>query len=124
MLLVTEKFLKSRLQLSFKLSQRVLRNCILRAYDAAAALNAVMIELFIHGIISLAFLPLASSSRLLFRFSQSLSTVLISLPKYFISYISSLRRIVAFCNFPYVSALRISCHADCASLRYFRDVTD
>ena len=75
---MTEKLLKSRLQLSFKLNQSSLRNCILRAYDIAVALNAVKIELFIHGIISLAFLPLASSSLLLFRFSQSPSIILIS----------------------------------------------
>lgn len=38
----------------------------------------------------------------------------LSLPGHFASYIPFLRRIVAFCNFPYVSTSRISRHAECA----------
>lgn len=48
-------------------STKVLGNYILRAYDAAPELNAIIIELFIRGIISLAFPLLAPPFHPLFR---------------------------------------------------------
>lgn len=84
---------------------------MLRACDAAAALNAIMIELFIRGIISLVFPPQPPRRRPIHSASHPFSRF-ISHPGHFISYILSLRRIVAFCNFPYVSASRISRHAE------------
>lgn len=95
-------------------------NCILCEYEAAAALSAIMIELFIRGIISLAF-PFLPLLLLLLHAPRVYShPSFISLPAD-TSLRTSLRRIVAFCNFPYVSASRISRRLTRVFLRYFRD---